>query len=57
MNCQSAKVTRCFAHQLQPQFRYTNVWAENDLLIWNHLGTQHRAIADNVPVSRPGVPG
>ena len=38
-----------FAHQLQPQFRYTNVWAENDLLIWDHLGTLHRAIADYGP--------
>jgi taurine dioxygenase len=35
-----------FAHQLQPQFRYTNVWTENDLLVWDHLGTLHRAIAD-----------
>jgi taurine dioxygenase len=38
-----------FAHQLQPQFRYTNVWTENDLLIWDHLGTLHRAIADYGP--------
>jgi len=38
-----------FAHQLQPQFRYTNVWAENDLLIWDHLSTLHRAIADYGP--------
>jgi taurine dioxygenase len=38
-----------FKHQLQPQFRYTNVWAENDLLIWDHLGTLHRAIADYGP--------
>ena len=38
-----------FAHQLQPQFRYTNVWAENDLLVWDHLGTLHRAIADYGP--------
>jgi len=38
-----------FAHQLQPQFRYTNVWAENDLLVWDHLGTLHRAIADDGP--------
>jgi taurine dioxygenase len=22
-----------FVHQLQSQFRYTNVWAENDLLL------------------------
>jgi taurine dioxygenase len=38
-----------FAHQLQMKFRYTNVWAENDLLIWDHLGTLHRAIADYGP--------
>jgi hypothetical protein len=38
-----------FAHQLQPQFRYTNIWAENDLLIWDHLGTLHRAIGDYGP--------
>jgi len=38
-----------FAHQLQPKFRWTNVWSENDLLIWDHLGTLHRAIADYGP--------
>jgi taurine dioxygenase len=38
-----------FAHQLQAEFRWTNVWAENDLLIWDHLGTLHRAIADYGP--------
>jgi taurine dioxygenase len=38
-----------FAHQLQMEFRYTNVWSENDLLIWDHLGTLHRAIADYGP--------
>ena len=38
-----------FAHRLQPRFRYTNMWAENDLLIWDHLGTLHRTIADYGP--------
>jgi taurine dioxygenase len=38
-----------FAHQLRMEFRYTNVWSENDLLIWDHLGTLHRAIADYGP--------
>jgi taurine dioxygenase len=38
-----------FAHQLQPQYRWTNQWTENDLLIWDHLGTIHRAIADYRP--------
>jgi taurine dioxygenase len=38
-----------FAHQLQIKFRYTHVWTENDLLLWDHLGTIHRAIADYRP--------
>jgi taurine dioxygenase len=38
-----------FAHQLQMKFRYTDVWSENDLLLWDHLGTIHRAIADYRP--------
>lgn len=38
-----------FAHQLQMKFRYTHVWSENDLLLWDHLGTIHRAIADYRP--------
>ena len=38
-----------FAHQLQMKFRYTHVWTENDLLLWDHLGTIHRAIADYRP--------
>lgn len=38
-----------FAHQLEPRFRYTHHWTENDLLIWDHLGTVHRAIADYRP--------
>jgi taurine dioxygenase len=38
-----------FRHQLEPRFRYTHEWTENDLLIWDHLGTIHRAIADYGP--------
>ena len=38
-----------FAHQLEMRFRYTHVWNENDLLIWDHLGTIHRAIDDYRP--------
>jgi taurine dioxygenase len=38
-----------FAHQLQPQFRYMHAWNENDVLVWDHLGTIHRAIADYGP--------
>jgi taurine dioxygenase len=38
-----------FDFQLQPRFRWTHTWAENDLLVWDHLGTIHRAIADYGP--------
>src|SRR5215471_17448691 len=38
-----------FTHQLQMKFRYTHVWTENDVLLWDHLGTIHRAIADYRP--------
>lgn len=35
-----------FEHQLRTEFRYTHTWTENDVLVWDHLGTIHRAIAD-----------
>src|SRR5580658_7500136 len=38
-----------YDHQLQKQFRYTHHWTENDLLVWDHIGTIHRAIADYGP--------
>ena len=38
-----------FRHQLEARFRYTHHWTENDLLIWDHLGTIYRAIADYGP--------
>jgi alpha-ketoglutarate-dependent taurine dioxygenase len=38
-----------FDFQLKPRFRYTHTWTENDLLVWDHLGTIHRAIADYGP--------
>jgi taurine dioxygenase len=34
---------------LQNRFRYKHDWNENDLLIWDRLGTIHRAIADYGP--------
>jgi taurine dioxygenase len=35
-----------FDFQLQERFRWTHHWTEKDLLIWDNLGTIHRAIAD-----------
>ncbi len=38
-----------FRHQLQPKYRYMHRWTQGDLLIWDHLGTIHQAIADYRP--------
>jgi len=38
-----------FDFQLEARFRWTHEWTENDLLVWDHLGTIHRAIADYGP--------
>lgn len=38
-----------FAHQLQETFRYLYTWTEGDVLIWEHFGTLHRALADYGP--------
>jgi len=38
-----------FAFQLRPEFRYTHVWTEGDLLVWDNLGSIHQAIADYRP--------
>jgi taurine dioxygenase len=41
-----AMLTFLFDHQLKDEFRYTHHWTEKDVLVWDHLGTIHRAIAD-----------
>jgi taurine dioxygenase len=38
-----------YGHQLAERFRYTHHWTEHDLLVWDHIGTIHRAIADYRP--------
>src|SRR5215831_727454 len=35
-----------FEHQLQPKYQYTHRWTEDDVLVWDHIGTLHNAIAD-----------
>ena len=40
---------RLFAHQLQPKYQYTHTWTEGDVLMWDHIGTLHNAIADYGP--------
>jgi taurine dioxygenase len=38
-----------FEHQSQPRYRCLYEWTVGDVLIWDNLGTQHRAIADYGP--------
>jgi taurine dioxygenase len=38
-----------FAHQLQPKYQYVHRWTEGDVLVWDHIGTLHNAIADYRP--------
>jgi taurine dioxygenase len=44
-----AMLVYLYRHQLEDRFRYTHHWTENDLLVWDHIGTIHRAIADYRP--------
>ena len=41
-----AVLEQMFAHQLQPKYQYAHVWTENDVLMWDHIGTLHNAIPD-----------
>jgi len=38
-----------FEFQLRPEFRYMHTWTENDVLLWDNLGSIHQAIADYRP--------
>jgi taurine dioxygenase len=38
-----------FAHQLQPKYRYLFRWQAGDVLMWDDIGTIHRAVADYRP--------
>jgi len=38
-----------FEHQLPPKYQYTHRWTEDDVLVWDHIGTLHNAIADYGP--------
>ncbi|MGH6690198.1 MAG: TauD/TfdA dioxygenase family protein [Gemmatimonadales bacterium] len=38
-----------FAHQLQEKFRHVHTWTVGDVLMWDHIGTLHNAIADYGP--------
>ena len=36
-------------HVLKPGYRYVHRWAVGDVLMWDHLGTWHNAVADYGP--------
>ena len=38
-----------FAHVLQPRYRHVHHWTVGDVLVWDHLGTWHCALADYRP--------
>lgn len=38
-----------FEHILQPRYRYVHRWTVRDVLVWDHLGTWHNAVADYGP--------
>jgi taurine dioxygenase len=44
-----AMLALLFEHQLKPEFRYRFDWQEGDVLMWEDIGTIHRAIADYGP--------
>jgi taurine dioxygenase len=37
------------AHQLQERYQYVHRWTVGDVLLWDHIGTLHNAIADYGP--------
>ena len=38
-----------YAHQLRDEYRYVSTWEEGDVLMWENIGTIHRAVADYGP--------
>ena len=38
-----------FAHQTRDEFLHAHSWSVGDILIWDNIGTIHRAIADYAP--------
>jgi taurine dioxygenase len=38
-----------YQHILKPEYRYVHQWSVGDVLLWEHIGTWHNAIADYGP--------
>jgi len=41
-----ALLKQLYEHVLQPRYRYAHHWQVGDVLMWDHLGTWHNAVAD-----------
>ncbi len=35
-----------FKHQQQEKYFYAHAWAQGDVLMWDNVGTVHKAVAD-----------
>ena len=44
-----ATLKMLYAHVMQPKYAYTHHWSVGDVLLWDHLGTWHCALADYAP--------
>jgi taurine dioxygenase len=44
-----AMLATLFSHQLQEKFQHVHRWTVGDVLVWDHIGTLHNAIADYGP--------
>ncbi len=42
-------LAQLFEHILKPRYRYIHRWQENDLLLWDHIGSWHYAVPDYRP--------
>ncbi len=38
-----------FKHQQQEKYFYAHAWAQGDVLMWDNVGTVHKAVADYRP--------
>jgi len=45
----SQTLERIYEHVLKPKYRFTHHWTVGDVLLWDHIGTWHNAVADYGP--------
>lgn len=45
-----------FRHQAREKYLCTQEWSEGDVLMWDHIGTTHNAVADDGPEDQRFIP-